>query len=536
MKTKSSLIGSLLMLCFSSNVISQNIEWGAANEAEGNNIKYSPVFADSKYLYTYAEKKKKNYFEAFEVNGMKRSYSTLFEDPKVGGKKSTFEGVTFIGGKYFYFYSFYDKSNDKFKLFYQTANGADGKMDGNHKELASMDSEKKKYFRGISLKRSQDQSKLFVHFNAYSKEKKRIEEKIILFSDKLEVLFEDKIPQDEDIPNSYLLDNEGTIYYSRVGSEGRFLIGSYDANKDYEQWESQAKFEAFDKEYSAKGYELPRTIWANSMSFDKDQNVIVTGLVRAPWYKNDKKKEKGKTKNHTVVGVCHIKLNGAIKEVVHAKASLFEDSFIDEFKAYKDVKKGREAFIAGNFVNNKVHMKNDGGIVVSGEEYVEVVSTRSGYYEYGSILITNFDKDGNVVWFNRIPKKQIYSYSYANGMYITSRGVSPVIFPEKTLRYFSYLAGIKDGKYIVSFTENPKDAVLKTDPVKPKSLKNPHKGIQIVYTTDLATGKETKYTLESNKKTGATMKPKISYQKEQGAEIFILGHRGKNMRWGKIKK
>ena len=117
---------------------------------------------------------------------------------------------------------------------------------------------------------------------------------------------------------------------------------------------------------------------------------------------------------------------------------------------------------------------------------------------------------------------------------MTSRGVAVIPLPEKTLKYFSYLTGVSNNKLHVSFIEHPKTAMSEIEGKKDKALKNPHKGMQVVYSIDLVTGEESKKTITSNKSIGTTMKAKVSYQKNQDSDIYILGQRGTKYKWGVI--
>lgn len=510
---------------FNAITYAQEINWGQANEAKSS--KYYPTILgeDNDNIYTVATLKKDVYIERFDKKNKKQQFSQKVEFPKINGNKTFYEGVNFIDGKFLLFVSYFDKKQDLSIIYAFTLSGKDGKKIGKDIPIFNVPVEKKKRSGDFFFFRSTDRTKILINHMAYYKKQKEVKDKYKLLDADLNVLLErEDVTKNSDkrdySTGNYILDNDGSIYYMKSYNDGRRNIVSYEANRSYEKWE-----EAID----TKKIGLAPKDYITNINFviNKNNDLVVTG------YYNKEKTQ--------FDGCFFMKINNQSKEIELTKINLFDKKFKDQFASDKQLAKGKEVKMHNVFRSIDILTKKDGGVVLCGEIYEHFVfRNRNGAvvgerFRFGDMVILNLDGNGVLSWAHRIPKNQIYSYNYQSyPLVFGSFGVRLFAFPTRTTEYFSYLAGIDNEKAYVMFNDNPKNSLVQKDNERAKGLRNINKAAVTLYAIDLQTGKKTEKLFTGAKDYEVTLKPRVSFQKDQDSEIISFGMKKKKFKYGNI--
>lgn len=483
---------------------------------------YDPIILgeDDDNIYVINNKKKMA-IEAFsKSNKLNRKYSEPFENPKIDNKKTELEAFKFVGDKIIFSYSYFDKKSDIYTIFAKVFDTKSGKFLDKKIDLVNADVEKKKRKGNFEVLISKDNSKIFIYHQAYYKAKKKYIRKYFLYDNNFKKLFEKQLESDELVENSFLIDNDGSIYYTRW--DNGLFIGSYDANKDYEFWEQKATFEMPKvQEYKLTNFNI---------RINTKNELVVAGLVKA-------KKGTGLFKNvFQVYGGFYSTVDSESKEVKVAKISAFSESTINQFKTASQIKKNKEPNLFKEFEITKSYHRADGGIVITMEEF-----ERSIFYDqkgrvskevvtYGDILAINFDPNGNLTWGHLIPKKQLFRYTRFGIFYTSTVGVKFFLPPWewKTTRYFSHTCIFKDDKVQVTYLETPKTINNLLDNQKPKATKKPARSLVCKYEIDLKTGERNKSANTELFNSGLIICPSKTYQANQNSNIILFGVNKKN--------
>ncbi|MDQ3191120.1 MAG: hypothetical protein M3Q58_05965 [Bacteroidota bacterium] len=502
----------------------QKINWGETNEAKSSKYRPKILGEDEDNIYTVASINKDVYIERFDKKKKKEQFSQKIEFPKINGNKTFYEGINFIDGKFLLFVSYFDKKKDMSVIFAYTLSGKDGKKIGKDVEVFNIPVEKKKRSGTFYFFRSEDRTKIVVNHVAYYKKQKEVKDKYKLLDTDLNVLVEredvTKNSEKRDYTTqNYILDNDGSIYYMKNYNDGRKHIVSYEANRSYEKWE-----EAIDTKKIGLG---PKDFITNiNFIINRNNDLVITG-----YYNKEK----------TLEGCFFMKINNQSKEIEFAKINIFDKKFKDQFKSDKQLEKGKDVKMYNVFRSVDILTKKDGGVVLCGEFYQHTEYYHNGRFvgerfHYGDMVVLNMDGNGVLSWAHRIPKKQIYHYNFRSyPLVIGSFGVRLFFFPTiRTTDYFSYLAGIDNEKAYIMFNDNPKNSVVQKDNEQAKALRNLDKAAVTLYSINLETGKKTEKLFTGAKDYEITLKPKVSYQKDQDSEIISFGMKKKKFKYGNI--
>ena len=316
--------------------------------------------------------------------------------------------------------------------------------------------------------------------------------------------------------------------------DDKFFIVSYDANQDYEKWEEEINMDKLEtKSHTSEISGISYTINA------KDE-LVLCGYYSEKISQGVKKNGKEKKAKMEFVGNFYLAIDKKSKEVKTKKINRFDDKFKEQFKTKKDVKKEKDAKVPNAFNSIEILSKSDGGVIVIGElYYYSHYTTDQGvsHYElFGDLIVLNLDADGNLVWANRIPKKQVFWYRAQGALIVASTGVSGLVVPNwRTVEYFSYQAAITDNELVILFNDNMKNTVSSNDLDKTKSLTKLKNAVITRYNVNLETGEREEKLFMGGKDFQVYYKPLVNYQKEQGADIYTFGIKGKKYKYGLLK-
>lgn len=505
----------------------EKIEWGAINSAPSGSYAPGIIGEDDENIYVFASSKKEYLIESYKKGQFKRQYSFNIRPENVGkNKKTTLEQVRYVDGKFIVFVSYFDKEKKEFIIFGYHIDSKTGKKEGDERELFRVDVERKSRRGTFSVNTSEDGKKLLVNHYAYYKKQKAYFDKYKLIDKDLNVELEkeEKFNKKEVTysTSNYLVDNDGSFYYIKRLSrkEGHSLyIVSFEADRGFEKWEEELNVDDL-------GLDPKSEIMDLRFLLNEKNDLVVTGYY---------------TKKRLLEGCFFAKIDQKSKELVVKKVNEFDKKFKDQFRSKRQVKKGKDAKVKNSFHMIDVLKKEDGGVVMIGELYIyRKYTDRDGNtigetFIFGDLVSINFSPEGDLIWANRIPKKQTFTWSSMGPIVFSSNGMS-LLFPKySTLEYFSYTASLSDGKLVVLFNDNPKNNLSTADETKMKGMKKPKKATVTKFTIDLASGEKKEELFVGAKAYDILFKPQVSYQQNENSQVYTYGDKGKKYKWGELK-
>ena len=526
MKQKNLTLLTLMLfmtMFISSNIFAQTVEWGRTNKTSTKNYYPEVIDEDDDYIYTWSTIGKYFYVESFSKNGMKKRYSKKIELDENLGKKVELEGVAGLDNNIMLFVSYFNKKKNTSNIVAYKIDKKNGKQDRKKTEILSVNVEKKRRRGSFYVSVSEDKSKILINHYAYYKKKKKEVNRLMLFDNEMNLLVEAE--DDNEEIKSYIIDNDGSIYYINNTS-----IVSLDANKEFEKWEEKI-------DLLESGARISADITDITFNITSDNNLVVSAFYAVT------EKRDGDLLAHSYLdGYFFMKIDNLSKEIVVSKVGVFSKDFKQQFQSEKELRKGKEANVGNNFRSIEIYDKPDGGIVVIAESYIHIVTENNNgvvgeSWIYGDLVTYSLDKDGELGWAQRIPKQQIYSYNC--GLYpivFSSTGISLFVTPGwKTTEYFSYLAGMDKENLYILFNDHTKNNLSKSDNAKLKPLKNIKKSTITKYTINIATGEKKEDLYLKARDNTVIVKPKVSYQKSLNSNIIIFGQKGKSYKYGTLK-
>ncbi|WMJ71942.1 hypothetical protein RCC89_01960 [Cytophagaceae bacterium ABcell3] len=528
-------LGVLFFACIG-NVHAQNLKVGALNKASSY---YDPIILgeDDDAIYVLASFALGSYkLEAYDKNNSNlRMYSVPVQHDKIGKNKVEVEKVSLLKDELLVFYSYFDKETKLYNLFAKPVNKKTGEFKDVRADIASIEVEKKRRKGDFTMALSDDRSKLFIYHVAYSKAYKMDMRKYMLLDNDLNILFEKELDEGEFMPRNYIVDNDGSIYYLKY-SDMDLYVGSYDANRDYENWEEKIVFEnSFGESHFLHNLQVNIT---------KDNNMTVTGLVTVgePGRKTKVKTNgirfalESATNKGDLKGSVFISMDRESKELHTAKFNPFSEELFEQFRTNKDVKKGKKGDMGKSYAGERVINKDDGSVLMIVEQYSAMNYTdRHGnvngrYVEFGDLVIMNFDNEGDMVWANRLPKRQYFFWQDMSGAFIaSSRGLRFIFRPLewKTTRHFSAATGLFDDKLVVLYNDMLKNVNERTMHDKQKRFKKPRKAVTVKYEFDLETGERKKSLYPDYLVSQTYLCPLDHYQQGKNSNLILYGIKGK---------
>lgn len=514
------LFAGLFLTCIVLTQVSfaQKVAWGVLNHSSSSNYYPSIIGEDSENIYTVASVKGDRYVEAYDKNRMKVKYSKLIEQPKIGKSKVVYEGLNLVDGKFILLASYFDKNTKESTIYAYILDAETGKVTDKRVELFSFSVEKKRRKGNFYVYLSQDRTKMLLNHYAYYKKEKKYRDSYKLIDSDLNTIVErtDVFEKGErDYRTSaYLIDNDGSLYFAKRYYNGSDYIVSYDANRDYEKWEEKI-------DLGKLGMGADDKITDIIFSINAKNELVVSG-----YYSKE---------GNDLNGTFFMRIDNASKEVVVSKISEFDEKFKDEFLTTRQKAKGKEKEVNNVFKSIRIVDKNDGGIVLVGEQYYRYVYDNGESELYGDLVVLNISADGELLWANRIPKKQVYSYDTSlYPIVYGSWGVSLFTWPTRITEFYSYFVALNDNEVVIVFNDNPKNFTNPKTSGRSRSLKRVQKASSVIYTMNLQTGEKKGDLFLKAKDMSVFMKPSVYYQQNQGTKPYIFGQKRKKYKYGKF--
>jgi len=424
--TKSHLFGILAMVGLSLSAFSQKkdmkISWSEPFEIPKKSYEVGFI-GDSKSGYTLISHARKKSINLQKFSPSLKLTNTNSIPTKDFPKGYMIEREEEIGGKNYLFYSTWDKKSAVEKLYAQEINKEKGEFKGSPVELLSSD----KKLAGMLVMTgfyqfntagkwrfevSADRSRLLVRYRLKPEKKRDAVNKDIIgmtvydaslkkqWSKEFEMPYTEKDMDNED----YQVDAKGNVY---------ILAKVYTGEK--KDRESHYEVLMYDKESSKPSISsfkfTDKFVRSIAITEDKNGRMLIAGYY-------------SKQKNGGTDGAFLLSYDEASKSMknVHKGFYEFPDDVIKSFetkrvqkKMEKAADKGKDQEVA-NLVFRDLLIEDDGSIVLTGEQYLLVVTTTTdskGHvtyhytYYYQDIYVLCVAPDGSTRWIKKIPKNQV---------------------------------------------------------------------------------------------------------------------------------
>jgi hypothetical protein len=468
MKTTFTIVGLLIL---SLNSIAQNatendfkVSWGTEYEfpkkhedkgfwkgPKGGYINISFQDGKSMIVQRFDSKFKAIGEETIDLSGFPSNFSD--------------EGIGNVGEKFYWFYSLWDKSREKEQLFVQELDGNTGKLIGTAKKLietnkltgdyASKGLYNVQIVNKFKISQSDDNETLLITFQ-YPKLEKDDSKNYdrwgwMVYNSSLEKIWGKelvKMPYTEEIMGGsrYMVSSKGTVYMVATVREPNWkeLKKEKKGYNHFEILRLDDKSEGFAKIILNVGTRYAGDV---ELSEDRDGNLLLSGF-----YSNN-------VKSSGSNGVFLLKVEQGSLSAKEVKRGYYEfpKELLQQFESEKTKKKMDEkeedakedneggAAEASYLTMQDIQVQDDGGIILSAEEYYVVTSqTRDSQgristhytYHYNDILTMKINSDGEMEWIHKIPKRQ----QGARGR----GGLSFAMYTMNGSHYYFYLDNIKN--------------------------------------------------------------------------------------------
>jgi hypothetical protein len=440
---------------------------------------------------------------------------------KVDLNRRELERIVQIKDNLYLFSTLTENSDKNNSLFVQVIHKQNLKISADPVEIAKINySGNRKRNSGEFLFRlSRDSSKLFVlgmlPFEKNENEKMALK----VFDENMQIIWH----KDVELPYTdelFLLkdlkvDNQGNVYLlgkvfhdkpkSKVGGAPNyhFVILSY-KNKD-------GSF----KEYPVSLKD--KFLQEMQISIAENEDIICAGFYS----------EEGKS---GIKGAYYLTVNGETNEVMHKSFKDFEIEFIVQDMTAKNRKKLEKSAEKGknvemyNYDLKSIILKEDGGAVLVAEQYFYRVQTRTYmtangmmrtttnvYYYFNDIIVVNIDGEGDILWANKIPKRQTTAN---DGGYFSS-----------------YTMAVVHDKLYFVFNDNIKNLTIEKEG-KLSLFIGAKSAIAVLVEVNMD-GTINKRSLFTTRDAGALTRPKVCEQ-VSGHEVVIFCESRKKHRFAKL--
>lgn len=436
----------------------------------------------------------------------------------LGKKEMEFEFSVQMNSEIYVFSSYADKKTKKNALYTQTLNKKTLLLNNDRKKIAEIPFTSKliKGVGAFDYSLSDDSSKIILfYYLPYEKNESEKfgfhvmdQEMNQIWANDIFLPYTDELFEIE----SHLLDNFGNVHV--LGK--KYFDKPKDRKKGNPNYHyvilSYLKGEEKVREYDVKldGKFLNQML----ITINLDHELICAGF-----YSN-----KGTA---VADGSYYLKIDSETREIVVKNFKEFDIDFItqnmtdkEENKARKKEAKGKDVEIWAYDLDGSV-MADDGSIFLVAEQYyVETKTTTTttngvpktkitNYYHYNDIVVVRIDFMGNILWAEKIGKKQ--------------RTVNDEGF------FSSYNLNVVGDKLYFVFNDHPDNEFLRENEDEYETFRGNKKSMIAIVEMD-ADGKHNRTTLVSAKEAGVMTRPKVCEQISSD-EMILFGQRGKNQKF-----
>lgn len=524
MKIKKSTIALLVITVLSytlTSVYGQKINWGqAVNGAKG----YNPIIIgeDENSFYTYsvsdnAISDNELIIEKFEKIGSKRVYNKKYIIPK----NQNVEHAVLSDSRLLIFISSFDKNKKTSEVYCNTYSPADGEKIELMHAISSVSLDQKerstgKLYHGIrgvyenenyNFYTSSDNKRIVMVHRWYTEKEEKYTTQYILLDPSLNKIVdkEEVISKKEEstfYTSGMTIDQDGSYYVHRRYFSGgyRTVLISYDANKGYEKYEYKIDTS---KLAMPKNFKIDNS----AITFNNNGEMILVG----EFLKDD----------YYLEGCFFIKIDTKTKKMIEWKTNKFERKLMDQFMTQKQIKKGKDPIIYGNLKKMRLTLKDDGGVIgISDNNSRGNLPNGAGeFYLFSDIVVFNISANGTLLWANRIPRNQFYSFRTPFKL-------------GKEIDYLSAFSALSSDKLYIAYNDSPANLAIKSDNEELNRFEISGKPVMVLFTIDLKTGLKVKAQFTNGTDTEVIMEPNSAFQRTQNSEPIIIGSNNNVFKFG----
>lgn len=353
----------------------------------------------------------KYYLEHYDLDMNKVNEAEIKLDRKVN-----LEYIISINGGLYLLSSLKQRDSKKHQYFVQSIDKKSLQPQADSRQIGEIEYRSFKHFNAGDFwyEKSKDKSKILIAYNMPYEKKGKEKFGFRVFDNDFNELWHKQVelPYTDQLFSvlSYTVDNSGNTY----------IIGKlYDEKKEARKAKKEGKPSfvyrvlkysnqgtAY-KEYPIKNKE--HFITDLKISIDKEENIICSGFYSTEG-------------TYSIRGSYFLKIDGKTQQITTKGFHEFEDEFITQHmnerqtkRAKKKADRKKKDLELYEYDLDEIVLKKDGGAVLVGEKYYMYVVTRTSskgqttttyHYVYGDIIVINMNKEGQVLWKTRIPKRQ----------------------------------------------------------------------------------------------------------------------------------
>jgi len=436
-------------------------------------------------------------------------------------KEHEFESVLHLEGKMYLLSSYKNNRTKKNNLFVQSIDKKTLELGNDMIKIAEIDysHKRKSNAGGFQFDYSLDSTKLLIYYNLPYDAKGNEKLGFHIFNTDFKQLWGKQItlPYKEKLfdVEDYRVDNNGNVY----------VLGTIYKEKKRAKRKGKPNYKYQILSYTDNGETLTEYPIEISGSFLTDMRIAVDSkgdITCAGYYS-----EKG---TFSIKGSYFLKIDGETKKIAIKNFKEFGIDFVTQNmtkwrkKRTEDKAKRGKNVELYNYALDEIIIKSDGGAVLIGEQYyVKVITTRSTdpngnvtttttkQYNYNDIIVVNISPEGEILWTEKIPKRQVTS---DDGGF-----------------YSSYALSVVGDKLYFVFNDNVRNLGNHKEG-KIYNFKLSNKSIVTLVEVD-ADGKVEKEAMFSAKDSGVLLRPKVCKRTSEN-EMILFGQRGKKQRYGKV--
>ncbi len=323
-----------------------------------------------------------------------------------------FRFAKMINEKLYVFTSFRNDKTDKYYLFCQPIDPKRLETVGDPKVIAEIDfSGHSRYFaRLYDVKISRDSSKILVYYNLPYDKKENEQFGFVVYDNNFKRLWK------RDVELQYADELIDLQYYQPDNNGNVHVVAKVYNEKSRESRKGKPNFK-----YVILNY-LNDNSDANAYVVNIDQKFVTDLIITSAnpeniqctgFYSN--------LGTQSIVGTFYITFNSLTNETITQKIEEFDIGFLTKGMSKKKTKKAKKKKSKGKDFERKYFelrdliIKQDGGIILLGEQSYTVVqrsTTSSGqvttrvYDYFNDVIIVSFDKNGEVLWTDKVHKFQ----------------------------------------------------------------------------------------------------------------------------------
>lgn len=520
-----SLFSWISVMAFAQKKTEQvDILWGPEQKESGKSTLSDIIGYDETGFYALKKRFKAYGKEAFFLahydNEMVKTKSEelLLRHAK---KKMTYNFSIYLKNNLYIFSSQQDQKLKKNILYVQRVDKKTLQLEEKAQKIAEIDyaGYRKNNPGAFSAEFSNDSSKVLIHYKLpYDKGTPEVFGLNVL-DHELNQLWEKKVTlpylEEEFNVEGYKVSDAGDVY----------LLGIVFESKQKNKGKRKTNYKYHIISYLDKGKmvkEYPIEVEQHflrelQIAINKNNDIIGAGLYSAK-------------ESFDIQGSFFLSLDGETKEIRSTNFKPFGLDFIVENLSERKARKVKQQTDAGKDVGlvhydlSEIILREDGGAILVGEQFYRstvhhsvnnddgtVDSRTDNFYYYKDILVINMSPEGNILWTEKIPKRQKTANDKGN--------------------YSSHALAVMDDQLFFVFNDHPNN-LLYDGVGKLKFFKKGKESLVVVVRLN-SEGEQTREALFTAKNAEVMTKPKVCEQ-ITNSEMVIFGQKGKTQRFAKL--